>query len=52
MIEKTLKRPILASIPFEAEMVRAVNSGKPLLLSYPKSAGAIALGKLAMTILT
>jgi pilus assembly protein CpaE len=51
-IEKTLKRPILVSIPFEAEMVRAVNSGKPLLLSYPKSPGAMALGKLAVTILT
>lgn len=51
-LEKTLKRPIFASIPFEAEMSRAVNSGKPLLLSHPKSPGAMALGKLAMSILT
>lgn len=50
-IEKTLKRPVLASIPFEAEMVKAANSGQPLLLSHPNSAGALALGKLATTIL-
>ena len=51
-IQKALKRPILATIPFEADMVKAVNSGKPLVLSNPRSAAAAAIGKLANVLLT
>jgi pilus assembly protein CpaE len=51
VIQKTLKRPILVSIPYEAEMVKAVNSGKPLLLSSPQSPAAAALAKLANSLL-
>lgn len=47
IIQKTLKRPVLATIPFEPEMIKAVNSGKPLLLSSPQSAGAAAIMRLA-----
>lgn len=36
-IQKALKRPILAAIPFDPGMIKAVNSGKPLLLSNPQS---------------
>jgi pilus assembly protein CpaE len=51
-IQKAVRRPILASIPFEPDMTKAVNGGKPLLLSSPKSAGAAAIGKLAGTLLS
>lgn len=51
-IQKAIKRPIKAFIPFEPDMIKAVNSGKPLLISSPKSAGAIAIGKLAATLFT
>jgi len=51
-IQKAIKRQIQASIPFEPDMTKAVNSGKPLLLSSPKSAGAAAIGKLTRTLLT
>ena len=51
-IQKVLKRPIKAAIPFEADMVKAVNSGKPLILSTPQSPATAAIGKLAQTILT
>lgn len=47
IIQKTLKRPVLATIPFEPEMIKAVNSGKPLVLNSPQSAGAIAIARLA-----
>lgn len=51
IIQKTVKRPILANIPFEAEMLKAVNSGKPLLLSSPQSPAAAAIAKLANSLL-
>lgn len=51
IIQKTLKRPVLASIPYEADMVKAVNSGKPLLLSSPQSPAAAAIAKLASSLL-
>lgn len=51
IIQKTLKRPVLATIPFEPEMIKAVNSGKPLLLSSPQSPGAIAIARLAGALL-
>jgi CheY-like chemotaxis protein/MinD-like ATPase involved in chromosome partitioning or flagellar assembly len=47
VIQKTLKRPVLATIPFEPEMIKAVNSGKPLVLSSPQSAGAAAITRMA-----
>ncbi len=52
IIQKALKRPIQATIPFEADMTKAVNSGKPLLLSNPRSPVAAAIGKLANSILS
>lgn len=52
IIQKTVKRPILATIPFEPEMIKATNSGKPLLVSSPQSAGAAAIVKLAGALLT
>lgn len=50
-IQKVLKRPVAISIPFEPEMIKAINNGQPLLLSAPKSAASAAIGKLAQTIL-
>lgn len=46
-IQKVLRRQVTATIPFESELVKAVNSGQPLLLSSPKSAGAVAIARLA-----
>lgn len=51
VIQRTLKRPILANIPYEAEMAKAINSGKPLLLSNPQSSAAAAIAKLANSLL-
>jgi Flp pilus assembly CpaE family ATPase len=50
-IQKVLKRQVTAIIPFEPELVKAVNSGQPLLLSSPKSAGAAAIARLANSLL-
>ena len=44
-IEKALKRSVLASIPFEADMVKAVNTGNPLVFNNPKSAATAAIAK-------
>ncbi|MCB0153371.1 MAG: response regulator [Anaerolineae bacterium] len=46
-IQKVVKRPILTTLPFEPEMIKAVNSNKPLILHSPKSAGAAAIIALA-----
>jgi pilus assembly protein CpaE len=51
-IEKAIRRPIAANIPYEPEMIKAVNSGKPLLLNNPQSAGAMAIVGLSNTILS
>jgi pilus assembly protein CpaE len=51
-IQKVLKRTIAVSIPFESELVKAVNSGQPLVLSSPKSAGAAAIARLANSLLS
>jgi pilus assembly protein CpaE len=51
-IQKAIKRSIAADIPFEPEMIKAVNSGKPLLLSNPQSAGAMAIVRLSNTLLS
>jgi pilus assembly protein CpaE len=50
-IQKVLKRPIMITIPFEPEMIKAVNNGQPFLLSNPKSMASAAIGKLAQAIL-
>ncbi len=50
-IQKAVKRPIAANIPFEPDMIKAVNNGKPLILSSPKSAGAGAIVQLANRLL-
>jgi MinD-like ATPase involved in chromosome partitioning or flagellar assembly len=52
IIQKTVRRPVLATIPFEPEMIKAINSGKPLMISSPQSAGAAAIAKLAGALLT
>lgn len=49
-IQKVLKRQITRLIPFEPDMVKAANSGQPLLLSNPQSPASIAISKLAGTI--
>jgi pilus assembly protein CpaE len=51
-IQKAIKRPIAANVPFEPEMIKAVNSGKPLLLNNPQSVGAMAIVGLLNTILS
>jgi DNA-binding response OmpR family regulator len=50
-IQNAVRRPIAANIPFEPDMIKAVNSGKPLLLSSPKCAGAAAIARLANLLL-
>jgi pilus assembly protein CpaE len=52
IIQKTVKRPILTGIPYEPEMIKAVNSGKPLLLSSPQAPAAAAIAKLATLLLS
>jgi pilus assembly protein CpaE len=51
-IQKAIKRPIVANIPFDPEMIKSVNSGKPLLLSNPNSIGATAIAGLRNTLLS
>ncbi len=46
-IQKSVRREIVATIPFEPAMVKAVNSGKPLMMSGGRSAGATAIARLA-----
>ncbi len=50
-IQKAVRRPIVANIPFEADMIRAVNNGRPLLISRPESAAAGAISQLANKLL-
>ena len=50
-IQNAIRRPIFATLPFEPDMTKAVNTGKPLLLLSPKSAGAAAIGKLAVALM-
>lgn len=49
-IQKILKRPIFTIIPYDAHMIKAVNSGKPFILAYPQSPTALAITKLAESI--
>lgn len=51
-IQKAIKRPIAAKIPFEPEMMKAVSNGKPIVLSSPKSAGTAAIVQLAAQLIT
>lgn len=50
-IQKTLRRPLAAEIPFEAHAVTALNSGKPLVLYASQSAAATAIARLAVTLM-
>lgn len=50
-IQKITKRTILAHIPYEPEMIKAVNNGRPLLLGHPEAPGAMAIAKLAEILL-
>jgi MinD-like ATPase involved in chromosome partitioning or flagellar assembly len=47
MIERTVRRPIVATIPFDPNMMKAVNSGNPLVLAQPESPAAAAIIELA-----
>ena len=49
-IQKAVKRSLAGSIPFEPEMITAVNSGRPLVSNSPQSAGAAAISKLTTTL--
>jgi Flp pilus assembly CpaE family ATPase len=51
-IQKVLKRQITTVVPFEPDLVKAANSGQPLLLSHPESPASAAIGQLAETIFT
>ncbi|MBN1220923.1 MAG: response regulator [Anaerolineae bacterium] len=51
-IQKAIKRPLAASIPYDPDMVKAINSGQPLVLSNPDSGGATAIAGLANTLLS
>jgi len=50
IIQKTIRLPLAAEIPFEAEMMTAINSGKALVLQTPKSPTSLAIAKLAVTL--
>ncbi len=50
-LQKALKRPIFATIPFDATMLKSVNSGTPLILSQPQSPTTSVIGQLAQTLL-
>jgi pilus assembly protein CpaE len=51
-VTKSLNRPLAASIPYEPDMLAALNAGRPLMLSSPKSAGAQAIARLAAQLLS
>ena len=46
-IQKAVKRQVTAVIPFEGDMVKATNAGKPLLMLSPQSSASIAIAHLA-----
>jgi pilus assembly protein CpaE len=47
MVTKALKRPLAAAIPYEPEMLPAINARRPLILSGSRSAGVQAIAGLA-----
>ncbi|GAB4547894.1 MAG: response regulator [Anaerolineae bacterium] len=51
-ISKALKRPLAASIPYEPDMLGALNARRPLMLASPKSAAAQAIARLAARLIT
>jgi pilus assembly protein CpaE len=50
-ITQALKRPLAAAIPYEPEMLPAVNARRPLILSGSRSAGVQAIAGLAAQLL-
>jgi len=46
-VAKALKRSLVATIPYEPEMLSALNARRPLMLTSPKSAAAQAIAWLA-----
>ena len=50
-ITQALKRPLAAAIPYEPEMLPAVNARRPLILSGSRSAGVRAIARLAAQIM-
>ncbi|HEY85619.1 MAG TPA: response regulator/pilus assembly protein [Chloroflexi bacterium] len=50
IIQKTIRLPLAAEIPFEAGMMAAINSGKTLVLHNPKSPTSLAIARLAVTL--
>ena len=50
IIQKTIRLPLAAEIPFEAGMMAAINGGKALVLQNPKSPTSLAIAKLAVTL--
>lgn len=50
IIKKTVKRPITSIVPYEPEMLKAVNSGQPLIRPNANSKGAAAIVQLAKTL--
>jgi pilus assembly protein CpaE len=51
-ITKVLKRPLAASIPYEPDMLAALNARRPLMLASPKSAATQAIARLAAELIT
>lgn len=47
IIQKTVRQPIMATIPFDPNMVKSVNTGNPLVLAQPQSPAAAAIVQLA-----
>ena len=51
-IQRAIKRPLAATIPYEPEMNKAINSGKPLLISKPNATAVAAIAGLVNTLLS
>jgi pilus assembly protein CpaE len=51
-VTQSLNHPLAASIPYEPDMLTALNAGRSLMLSSPKSAGAQAIARLAAQLLS
>ncbi len=49
-IQKALKRPLDAELPYTAEHREAIRRGRPMVLAHPESAFSRALGQLARTL--
>ena len=50
IIQRIVRQPIMATIPFDPNMVKAVNNGNPLVLAQPQSPAAAAIAQLAQKI--